>query len=71
MAGNLIHDELFTNAISGYREAFLVQHSHLSESERNELWIEQLSQCIPAANHRIERKPVGKRRASVCKPWRH
>ncbi|KAJ5521111.1 hypothetical protein N7463_001564 [Penicillium fimorum] len=42
-----LDDELFTSAISGYREAFLVQHSHLSEDERNQLWIERLSQFIP------------------------
>ncbi|CAI7636737.1 unnamed protein product [Penicillium glandicola] len=50
MTVNLDDDELFTSAISGYREAFLVQHSHLSESERNQLWIERLSQFIPVSN---------------------
>ncbi|KAJ5261524.1 hypothetical protein N7505_008391 [Penicillium chrysogenum] len=45
-----LDDKLFTSAISGYREAFLVQHSHLSESQRNQLWIEQLSRFIPASN---------------------
>lgn len=50
MAVNLADDELFTRAISGYREAFLVQHSHLSESERNQLWSQRLSQFLPANN---------------------
>lgn len=45
-----LDDELFTSAISGYYEAFLVEHSHLPESERNQLWIERLSQFIPASN---------------------
>ncbi|PWY89084.1 hypothetical protein BO70DRAFT_285364 [Aspergillus heteromorphus CBS 117.55] len=39
-------DELFTRAISGYRDAFLVRHSHLTESERNELWSQRLSQFM-------------------------
>ncbi|KGO42771.1 hypothetical protein PEX1_083430 [Penicillium expansum] len=47
-----LDDELFTSAISGYHEAFLVQHSHLPESERDQLWIERLSQFIPASNGR-------------------
>ncbi|KAJ6127742.1 hypothetical protein N7471_008959 [Penicillium samsonianum] len=47
-----LDDDLFTSAISGYHKAFLVQHSHLSESERNQLWIERLSQFIPASNDR-------------------
>jgi hypothetical protein len=59
MTVNLADDELFTSAISGYREAFLVQHSHLSETERNQLWIERLSQFIPASNDRNDCKPVG------------
>ncbi|KAL3473353.1 hypothetical protein BJX99DRAFT_199608 [Aspergillus californicus] len=41
-------DELFTRAISGYRDVFLDQHSHLSEAERNHLWSQRLSQFIPA-----------------------
>ncbi|KAA8648317.1 uncharacterized protein ATNIH1004_004202 [Aspergillus tanneri] len=41
-------DELFTRAISGYRDAFLDRHSHLSEAERNQLWGQRLSQFIPA-----------------------
>ncbi|KAJ5999692.1 hypothetical protein N7481_000101 [Penicillium waksmanii] len=40
-------EELFKSAISGYRDAFLVRHSHLPESERNRLWSQQLSQFIP------------------------
>ncbi|KAE8151090.1 hypothetical protein BDV25DRAFT_100006 [Aspergillus avenaceus] len=48
MAVNMADDELFTRAISGYRDAFLVRHSHLSEMERNELWTQRLSQFMPA-----------------------
>ncbi|KAL4806315.1 hypothetical protein BDV18DRAFT_160385 [Aspergillus unguis] len=40
-------DELFTRAISGYRDAFLDQHSHLSEPERIQLWSQRLSQFMP------------------------
>ncbi|EKV06396.1 hypothetical protein PDIG_77630 [Penicillium digitatum PHI26] len=46
-----LDDELFTSAISGYHEAFLVQYSHLPESERNQLWIERLSQFIPVPDN--------------------
>lgn len=46
MAVSITDDELFTRAISGYRDAFLVQHSHLSESERNHLWSQRLSQFM-------------------------
>ncbi|CAG7943474.1 unnamed protein product [Penicillium salamii] len=61
MTVNLSDDELFTSAISGYREAFLVQHSHLSELERNQLWIERLSQFIPSCdrNDWNDWKPAG------------
>ncbi|KAJ5817417.1 hypothetical protein N7447_009650 [Penicillium robsamsonii] len=52
-----LDDELFTSAISGYREAFLVQHSNLSEDERNQLWIEQLSRFIP--NRDTDSQPAG------------
>ncbi|KAJ5085104.1 hypothetical protein N7532_009875 [Penicillium argentinense] len=41
-------EELFKSAISGYRDAFLVRHAHLPESERNRLWGQQISQFIPA-----------------------
>lgn len=41
-------DELFTRAISGYRDAFLVEHSHLPESQRNELWVRRLQQFLAA-----------------------
>ncbi|PYH48018.1 uncharacterized protein BP01DRAFT_379929 [Aspergillus saccharolyticus JOP 1030-1] len=46
MAGTMADDELFTRAISGYRDAFLVRHSHLPESERNQLWSQRLSQFM-------------------------
>lgn len=58
MTVNLADDELFTSAISGYREAFLVQHAHLSEPERNQLWIERLSQFIPS-HDRNDWTPAG------------
>ncbi|KAE8354191.1 hypothetical protein BDV28DRAFT_91042 [Aspergillus coremiiformis] len=48
MAVNMADEELFKRAISGYRDAFLDQHSHLSEAERNELWTQQLNQFMPA-----------------------
>ncbi|KAL4885197.1 hypothetical protein BJY04DRAFT_214535 [Aspergillus karnatakaensis] len=41
-------DELFTRAISGYRDAFLDQHSHLPEAERIQLWSQRLCQFMPA-----------------------
>ncbi|RDW74544.1 uncharacterized protein DSM5745_07206 [Aspergillus mulundensis] len=40
-------DDLFTRAINGYRDAFLDQHSHLPETERNQLWSQRLSQFMP------------------------
>ncbi|KAL4996788.1 hypothetical protein BDV10DRAFT_107590 [Aspergillus recurvatus] len=46
-AVTMADDELFTRAISGYRDAFLEQHSHLPESERNQLWSQRLSQFMP------------------------
>jgi hypothetical protein len=48
MAVTMADDELFTRAISGYRDAFLDRHSHLPESERNRLWSQRLSQFLPA-----------------------
>ncbi|KAJ5555859.1 hypothetical protein N7535_008290 [Penicillium sp. DV-2018c] len=51
MTVDLSDDELFTSAISSYREAFLDQHSHLPESERTQLWLERLSQFIPISNN--------------------
>ncbi|KAL4980966.1 hypothetical protein BDW66DRAFT_1764 [Aspergillus desertorum] len=46
-AVTIADDELFTRAISGYRDAFLEQHAHLPESERNQLWSQRLSQFMP------------------------
>ncbi|KAJ5592026.1 uncharacterized protein N7459_002395 [Penicillium hispanicum] len=46
MTLNQADDELFTRAISGYRDVFLVQHSHLSEVERNQLWSQRISQFL-------------------------
>ncbi|KAI3293248.1 hypothetical protein DTO002I6_4899 [Penicillium roqueforti] len=54
-----LDDELFTSAISGYHEAFLVQHSHLPEDERNQLWIERLSQFIPTNDRDSNWQPAG------------
>ncbi|KAJ5937572.1 hypothetical protein N7454_003914 [Penicillium verhagenii] len=48
MTFNQDEDELFTRAISGYREAFLVRYSHLPEAERNQLWSHRISPFIPA-----------------------
>lgn len=52
MAITKADDELFTRAISGYRDAFLVEFSHLPESERNELWSRRLQQFLttPVSN---------------------
>ncbi|OKL62845.1 hypothetical protein UA08_01817 [Talaromyces atroroseus] len=46
MAVAAAHDDLFTRAVSGYRDVFWNQHQHLSESERNRLWTQRLSQFI-------------------------
>lgn len=46
MAVNIADDELFTRAVSGYKEAFWSQHQHLSESQRGELWAQRLSQFL-------------------------
>lgn len=46
MAVNITDDELFTRAVSGYKEAFWSQHQHLSESQRGELWAQRLSQFL-------------------------
>lgn len=40
-------EDLFTRAISGYREVFWCQNAHLSEEERNRLWTQRLSFFIP------------------------
>ncbi|KAJ6129408.1 hypothetical protein N7512_002188 [Penicillium capsulatum] len=52
-------DELFTRAMFGYRQAFLVRHSHLPESERNHLWKQRISQFIPAIDHEPSTAPAG------------
>ncbi|KAL2000891.1 hypothetical protein VTN02DRAFT_2479 [Thermoascus thermophilus] len=49
MAVSMADDELFRSAISSYRDVFLVRHSHLPESERNQLWSQCLSQFMPGA----------------------
>lgn len=46
MTSNQADDELFTRAISGYRDAFLVRHSNLPEFERNRLWRQRISAFI-------------------------
>ncbi|OXV07718.1 hypothetical protein Egran_04518 [Elaphomyces granulatus] len=40
---------LFFRAISSYRDVFLSEHAHLSESDRHQLWTQQLAQFIPAS----------------------
>lgn len=52
-------DELFTRAMTGYRQAFLVRHSHLPESERNDLWKQRISQFIPAIDYEPIAAPSG------------
>ncbi|KAL4900738.1 hypothetical protein BDW74DRAFT_92753 [Aspergillus multicolor] len=46
-AVTMADDDLFTRAINGYRDAFLDQHAHLPETERNQLWSQRLSQFMP------------------------
>ncbi|OJJ46223.1 hypothetical protein ASPZODRAFT_2076831 [Penicilliopsis zonata CBS 506.65] len=48
MAATVMDDDLFTRAISGYRDVFWKELSHLPESERNELWSQRLNQFIPS-----------------------
>lgn len=48
MAGIMADDDdLFTRAISGYRDAFMDERAHLPESQRNQLWGQRLSQFLP------------------------
>ncbi|CBF78542.1 hypothetical protein AN7362.2 [Aspergillus nidulans FGSC A4] len=44
-------DDLFTRAVSKYRDAFLEQHSHLAEDERLRLWAQQLPQFIDGTSN--------------------
>lgn len=48
MDSSKLDDELFERAISGYREAFLVNLAHLPETERNRLWTDRLTKFMPA-----------------------
>jgi hypothetical protein len=41
-------EQLFTRAMTSYREAFLVRHAHLPESQRHDLWRQQITRFIPA-----------------------
>ncbi|EPS31595.1 hypothetical protein PDE_06550 [Penicillium oxalicum 114-2] len=41
-------EQLFTRAMTSYREAFLVRHAHLPETQRHLLWRQQLNQFIPS-----------------------
>jgi hypothetical protein len=50
MAVSLADDDLFTRAVSGYREAFWDRHQHLSEAERNLAWTQRLSQFMTNGN---------------------
>lgn len=61
-------EELFKSAISGYRDAFLVRHSHLPESERNRLWSQQLSQFIPVDREDAALGKPGKRTRQDATP---
>ncbi|KAL4746082.1 hypothetical protein BDW72DRAFT_185676 [Aspergillus terricola var. indicus] len=45
------NDDLFTRAVSKYRDAFLEQHSHLAEDERLRLWTQQLPQFIDGTSN--------------------
>ncbi|KAF7716536.1 Uncharacterized protein PECH_005176 [Penicillium ucsense] len=40
-------EQLFTRAMTSYREAFLVRLAHLPEAQRHDLWRQQLNQFIP------------------------
>ncbi|KAF3391703.1 hypothetical protein F1880_007911 [Penicillium rolfsii] len=40
-------EQLFARAMTSYREAFLVRHAHLPESQRHQLWRQQLTRFIP------------------------
>lgn len=44
-------NDLFTRAVSKYRDAFLEQHSHLAEDERLRLWTQQLPQFIDGTSN--------------------
>jgi hypothetical protein len=46
-----IDNDLFTRAVSKYRDAFLEQHSHLAEDERLRLWTQQLPQFIDGTSN--------------------
>jgi WD40 repeat protein len=48
----MVNRELFVRAISIYRDTFLSKYPHLSESERHQLWIQQLSQLRPISQNR-------------------
>lgn len=49
MAVSMDDDLLFTKAISGFRDAFMIQYAHLPESHRNQLWSQRLSQFLPTS----------------------
>ncbi|CEJ57851.1 hypothetical protein PMG11_06529 [Penicillium brasilianum] len=64
-------EQLFTRAMTSYREAFLVRHAHLPESQRHQLWTRQLSQFIPAIDNEPTPAPVlssGKRTRQDATP---
>lgn len=50
MAVSIADDDLFTRAVSGYRDAFWDRHQHLSEAERNLAWSQRLSQFMTDGN---------------------
>lgn len=53
MAHNQDDDELFTRAISGYRDVFLDRYAHLPEAERYQLWSRQISQFLPSSRESV------------------
>lgn len=50
MAVSIADDDLFTRAVSGYRDAFWDRNQHLSEAERNIAWTQRLSQFMTDGN---------------------
>lgn len=65
MAVSIADDDLFTRAVSGYRDAFWDRHQHLSEAERNLAWSQRLSQFMTDGNASTSKPPspdaLGKR----------
>lgn len=58
MSATMANDDMFSTTISMYRDYFMDQHSHLSESERNQLWSQRLSSFIPTTASSSSYRPV-------------